>query len=215
MEHQRISDLLGCFTVDELGEALFQAGLPQSGTKAERIHRLSAVQQPPAEILDLFLGEALRIVCSSLGVQVGRKDEMIVRLISWCHGTASPRVSGSELGPLVHETMATASPQPTYRPATREEVMRQLRQLTIPRRKAQSEADADGTIGSYLATCFEDVAPQYAIGGYLGLKIDMDIGNGKVGVEVKLADSLLNSAAEIQRLIGQAFTIRSDAITIP
>lgn len=79
-----------------------------------------------------------------------------------------------------------------------------LKRLTIPRRKAQTEEDAQDAIGYHLGEIFEDAVPQYNIGGYLGLKIDIDIGNGKVGVEVKLADSLLDSATEIQRLIGQA-----------
>jgi hypothetical protein len=46
-------------------------------------------------------------------------------------------------------------------------------------------------------------SPNTTSGGYLGLKIDIDLGNGRVGVEVKLAESLLK-AAEAHRLIGQA-----------
>ena len=41
------------------------------------------------------------------------------------------------------------------------------------------------------------------VGGYFNLAIDLDIGNGLVGVEVKHAASLLK-AAEAHRLIGQA-----------
>jgi hypothetical protein len=94
--------------------------------------------------------------------------------------------------------------QPTYLPPTKEAVMGHLKQLTIPARKAHVEMDAQDAIWDHLAQAFEDVHPQYNIGGYLGLKIDIDIGNGKVGVEVKLADSLLKSATEIHRLIGQS-----------
>jgi hypothetical protein len=39
------------------------------------------------------------------------------------------------------------------------------------------------------------------VGGFLALKTDLDVGNGLVGVELKIAENL--TASEMQRLIGQ------------
>ena len=49
---------------------------------------------------------------------------------------------------------------------------------------------------------------QYSIPGNFGLKIDIDIANGGIGIEVKLA-SQLSKASEAQRLIGQAVYYRN------
>jgi hypothetical protein len=42
---------------------------------------------------------------------------------------------------------------------------------------------------------------QYNIGGYLGLRIDIDMGDGQVGIELKLAKEL--NTTNIERLFGQ------------
>lgn len=39
------------------------------------------------------------------------------------------------------------------------------------------------------------------MGGFLALKTDIDVGNGQVGIELKIADNL--TATDMQRLIGQ------------
>ncbi len=192
MEKIPLSKLLEYFSVQELSDALFQANLPQTGTKTQKIERLcSQIQKPLLDLLELFTAEALRIVCDTVGIRSSRKDDMISGLLSLLENGAAIPVQGEPV-------------QPTYLLPTKEAVMGHFKQLTVPARKAHEEIDAQYVIGDHLAEVFEDVHPQYNIGGYLGLKIDIDIGNGKVGVEVKLADSLLKSAAEIQRLIGQS-----------
>lgn len=195
-----LSTLLDRFPTTELAEALFQANLPQGGTKAERIERLcTQVGQSPQDLLDLFRAEALREACRSSGIRPGRKDEMIVALVALLEG-------GSQAQEIIPEANRGQSAEATvkYMQPTKDEVITHLRRLSIPSRKLRAEADAEWVIGEHLGNAFEDVVPQYNIGGYLGLKIDIDIGNGKVGVEVKLADSLLKSASEIHRLIGQS-----------
>ncbi len=76
-----VPELLGEFSVQELGCALYQASLPQSGPKAERIERLAAfsirANLSGEQLLDLFTAEALRIVCGNLGLQTGRKADMV------------------------------------------------------------------------------------------------------------------------------------------
>src|SRR5438105_3268678 len=85
MNQTTLPELLDRFSVKELLEALFQANLPQAGTKNEKIKRLCSLEKPPHELLDLFTAEALRIVCDSMEVQPGRKSEMITRLLSVAH----------------------------------------------------------------------------------------------------------------------------------
>ncbi len=96
-------------------------------------------------------------------------------------------------------------PEEVRRTTETEAVIDQLTRLKIPRRKIEEEKDAEDAIREHLlGVGFKDVHSQYNVSGYLGLTIDIDIGNGKVGVEVKLGDSLSESAGAVQRLIGQA-----------
>jgi hypothetical protein len=57
-------------------------------------------------------------------------------------------------------------------------------------------------LDKYLKSKFVNVVREYGIEGLNGLKIDFDIGKGKVGIEIKLANSLFKSAG-LQRLVGQ------------
>ena len=78
-----------------------------------------------------------------------------------------------------------------------------LNNLIIPKRKLSSEQDLEKFIYDRLSIVFGKVKVyrQYNIGGFLALKSDIDIGNGKVGIELKIANNL--SAADMQRIIGQ------------
>jgi len=85
-----------------------------------------------------------------------------------------------------------------------EDVLEVLELLSISPHQVKSEKTVERIIADYLSEYYEDVHCQYNVGGYLGLKIDIDILDGEVGIEIKLASSLCGSAANIQRLIGQA-----------
>ncbi|MCP5492918.1 MAG: hypothetical protein H7A23_00035 [Leptospiraceae bacterium] len=61
------------------------------------------------------------------------------------------------------------------------------------------ESHLSSTLKRYYGT--ENVKEQYSIGGFLGLKTDIDLFNGEIGIELKIYDHL--SASELQRLIGQ------------
>lgn len=78
-----------------------------------------------------------------------------------------------------------------------------LKHLVIPKRKISSEQDFEKYVSERLIAVFgkEKVYRQYSIGGFLALKTDIDVGNGKVGIELKVADNL--SATDMQRMIGQ------------
>lgn len=48
----------------------------------------------------------------------------------------------------------------------------------------------------------ENVNAQYAVGGFLNLKCDIDVYDGQCGIELKVAKQL-NNATALQRVIGQ------------
>ncbi|MEM7373913.1 MAG: hypothetical protein AAF587_35150 [Bacteroidota bacterium] len=82
-------------------------------------------------------------------------------------------------------------------------VLLALKHLVIPKRKLSNEADLEKLVNNQLAQVFDKtkVHRQYNIGGFLALKTDLDIGNGQIGIEMKIAEKL--NASEMQRLIGQ------------
>jgi hypothetical protein len=84
-----------------------------------------------------------------------------------------------------------------------ENVSRTLSNILLFRRKLSSESDLEKYLLAQLALVFgkEKVSNQYSVGGFLALKTDLDVGNGLVGVELKIAENL--TASEMQRLIGQ------------
>ncbi len=78
-----------------------------------------------------------------------------------------------------------------------------LENLVINKRRLTSENDLEKFVTDQLAIFFgkEKIHRQYSVGGFLALKTDIDVGNGQVGIELKIADHL--SATDMQRLIGQ------------
>jgi len=87
---------------------------------------------------------------------------------------------------------------------TFDNVAQVLENILIPKSKLNKEADLEYFLGWELAHVFgkDNLSNQYSVGGFLALKTDLDVGNGKVGIELKIADNL--SATDMQRLIGQA-----------
>ena len=65
-----------------------------------------------------------------------------------------------------------------------------------------TEKSIQKQLDTHLKKHFEHVIREYGIEGINGTKIDFDIGHGKVGLEVKLADSVYKSAG-YQRMLGQ------------
>ncbi len=83
-----------------------------------------------------------------------------------------------------------------------------LDNLIVLKRRLTSEANLERFVATQLAYVFgkDKVSTQYSVGGFLALKTDIDIGNGQVGIELKIADNL--SATDMQRLIGQVIYYR-------
>ena len=78
--------------------------------------------------------------------------------------------------------------------------------LTIPYSAYNNgEAAVERNIAKQLVEEFDrdNVKTQYAVGGFLNLKCDIDLYDGKCGIELKLAKSL--TASELQRVIGQVY----------
>jgi hypothetical protein len=91
------------------------------------------------------------------------------------------------------------------RPATLQNVYADLTELALSPQQVKSEKVVENIVAKYLKEKgYDDVHQQYNIGGYLGLKSDLDVGNGAVGIELKLASALQGSASNIQRTFGQA-----------
>lgn len=84
-----------------------------------------------------------------------------------------------------------------------ENVISVLENLIVLKRRLGAESDFEKFTADQLMYIFgkEKVARQYSVGGFLALKTDIDVGNGQVGIELKIADHL--SATDMQRLIGQ------------
>lgn len=88
-------------------------------------------------------------------------------------------------------------------PISSETIQTALENFVVPRRRLTTEADFEKFVTGQLANIFgkERIHRQYSVGGFLALKTDIDVGNGQVGIELKIADNL--SAIDMQRLIGQ------------
>jgi len=172
--------------------ALAAGGVPIQGRKGDLISRLvdagRASGVPAGEVLGLFKAEALRRLCTSVGVRAATKDEMVGGLVSTL--VADEKVL-SRIGPDRHV--------PTH-----EAVLAILRGTALPPWVTRDEAAAEQSIGFLLRKVFSEVAHQVSVGGFVGDRIDIDLGSGAVGVEVKLAKALNESASETYRGIGQA-----------
>lgn len=82
-----------------------------------------------------------------------------------------------------------------------EEVLLILSEIEVRKTQYTTEKNVENIVSKVLNAHFGYLKQQYHIGGYLGLKVDIDLGDGKVGIEVKLAKDLTTTA--IQRLFGQ------------
>jgi hypothetical protein len=83
------------------------------------------------------------------------------------------------------------------------DVLSKLKELEIKKVQYTSEKKVEGVIVKYLNDSIGRAHSQYNIGGYLGLKVDIDLGDGQVGIELKLAKELVGNATNIERLFGQ------------
>lgn len=183
-------NVLSSFTSEDLAYLCAAMRLPTGGSKDERLHRLSQVRISPAELLANFTTAALSEACECLDLKTGRKAAMIAALLGHAPTLASQR---------------TAPPVEILEPS-RENVLRVLQDIHVPRRSLQTENQVEEFLHSVLAPHFQTVATQYFTGGHLGTKIDIDIA-GRVGVEIKLAANLAR-ATDVHRFMGQALHYR-------
>ena len=81
-----------------------------------------------------------------------------------------------------------------------------MEEFKIKSSQVSKEGDAEKILVNFLREYFpkSDIDSQHKLGGYIGHIIDVDI-DKRYGIELKLANSLYKSAANIQRLIGQLF----------
>jgi len=85
---------------------------------------------------------------------------------------------------------------------TGDEVYEKLENLEVKKAQYTDEKKVEKIIYEQLDVLYKDkVHRQYNIQGFLGLKCDLDIGDGQVGIELKLANQLHTTT--IERLLGQ------------
>ena len=189
MRNIPIEDVLDILYVDELKEVVQYLNLNPLGRKKEMIEEIVKTISPINKFFDLLKSEQLKAICSVLGMPPGTKQEMTRGLLEVVN------VEGSQiLQPILNLNLV-----PTF-----ENVYGKLKEIVLSRKKIRSEKDAESDIRDNLSLCFRDVVPQYNLGGYLGLKVDLDINDGSFGIEVKLTESFFRNTSEIFRVFGQA-----------
>lgn len=84
------------------------------------------------------------------------------------------------------------------------DVISDIEECKIYSRNYPTEKECEETILKYLRSKsgYNNVHQQYSVGGNLALKIDLDI-DERIGVEIKLAEQLIENASNAQRLLGQ------------
>lgn len=83
-----------------------------------------------------------------------------------------------------------------------ETVVNEINSMVIKKTLYTSEKKVEDFICAELSNTIGRAHSQYNIGGYLGLRVDIDLGDGQVGIELKLAKEL-SAANNIERLFGQ------------
>lgn len=192
MQKISLNEILDVLYLDELKEIANSFNLPQTGNKNEIIKNLIDKVKPYKDLLEAFKVEELKAICEDLRLPTGKKSDMIFQLTE----IIDENLIGT--GHIDKKPIKIEYLEPTI-----DNVLAKLKDLYLSKRKVKTEKDAEEEIGLYLSDFFRDVVSQYNLGGYLGLKIDLDIDNGKVGIEVKYADSFFKNTSEIFRLIGQ------------
>ena len=189
MQRLSLGDLLSFFPSNDLAQALARAGLHGGGAKIERIELLrSAAVRGRASaqgVLSHFTAESLRRLATRFGIRGSTKDEYVAGLAA----------ALTEPFPPPRRAIAT----------TVDSIRDYVRTLSGSHRSITSEADAEWFIASALADHLDDVRTQAPVPGQFGHRIDIDIQNGRFGVEVKLATAIIESSSEAYRLLGQAF----------
>jgi hypothetical protein len=84
------------------------------------------------------------------------------------------------------------------------DVISDIEECNIYSSNYPTEKECEQSILKHLRTKtgYSNVHQQYSVGGNLALKIDLDI-DERIGVEIKLAEQLIENASNAQRLLGQ------------
>lgn len=190
MEKIPIYEILDVLYVGELKDIAKELDLDSSGNKQDVIEEIVRNVSSINKLFEILKSEELKAICSTFRLASGTKQDMIRSLLE---------VTDVETHQKANERIVNENLEPTFG-----NVYGKLKELTLSTKKIKTEKDAEAEIGDHLSRYFKDVMSQYNLGGYLGLKVDLDINDGNFGVEVKLTDSFFKSTSEIFRLFGQA-----------
>ena len=178
------------FNLQTLKDIAFNLGFSTQGNKLEIIDLIIEEIESPEDVIDLLKAEELKNICLEFGLKPCNKQEM---------ASTVKELVDIDLFKKNKNWVPLEQLPPTF-----ENIELKLSQLKLSRRSINSEKDAETKILNYLMDYFPNVMKQYNIGGYLALKIDIDIDNGKFGVEIKLSESFFKKSSEIFRMIGQS-----------
>jgi hypothetical protein len=94
-----------------------------------------------------------------------------------------------------------------YFDVTLENIIKAINETYIPKSYIAygEETDIQVKLLSKFGEYFGAAQKEYAIGGPYDLKIDIDVADGKFGIELKLFSRLISSSHETTRAIGQAY----------
>lgn len=190
MEKIPLRDIVSTFNLQTLKDIAYSLDFTIQGNKQDIIDTIIDRIGSPEEVIDILRVEELKNICLEFGLKSGNKQELINTVKELVDIELFKR--NKNWAPL------------EQLPATYENVETKLNQLKLSRRSIDTEKDAEEKIFNYLTDYFPNVMTQYNIGGYLALKVDIDIDNGKFGVEVKLSESFFKQSSEIFRMIGQS-----------
>lgn len=178
------------FSLPLLKDIALSLNLTIKGNKQDYIDEIIESIASPEIVIELLKADELKEVCSRFGLKSGTKDLMISQINDRIDIELFKRnISGEPLEDLDQ---------------TEENIKTKLAICKLRKKDIGNEKDAEEYIAHHLIQYFPTCSTQHNLGGYLGLKIDLDIGNGNFGIEVKLSESFFKQSSEIFRMIGQA-----------
>lgn len=153
----------------------------------ELIELIVANVKPPSKIIKGFTEEELEIICSVLDLNITKKEQMQKELLDF-------KRAGDIANEIRKERLISFA----------DNVISKLRELVLDKNRINSQEDAVNEIGACLSKYFRNIVFQCNLRSSPGVKIDLDINDGKFGIEVKRADSFLKNTSELFRVFGQA-----------
>ncbi len=83
-----------------------------------------------------------------------------------------------------------------------------LIKIELPKKTLSSERELENFLFKKLSAKFPKIDRQKGLDSSNGMKIDIDLGHGEIGIEIKLAEQLVGNASKRKEAIGQLVQYR-------